>query len=139
MTRAILEAAALAIRHVAEPMLQAGIDVSAMRACGGPARSDLWNQIKADVTGFPVEVPRVRETAAVGAAIVAAVGVGVHPNLPSAIRSMTAIDRRFEPRVDTKATYDRAFEAYVALYPAIAPALRLLEAGRTAVPTGVPV
>ena len=37
---------------------------------------DAWNQIKADVTGFTVEVPRVRETAAVGAAIVAAVGVG---------------------------------------------------------------
>ena len=43
-----------------------------MRACGGPARNDGWNQIKADVTGFAVEVPRVRETAAVGAAIVAA-------------------------------------------------------------------
>ena len=139
MTRAILEAAALAIRHVAEPMLRAGIEVSAMRVCGGPARSDLWNQVKADVTGFPVEVPRARETAAVGAAIVAAVGVGAHPDLPSAIRSMTAIDRRFEPRADTKATYDRALAAYVALYPAIAPVLRLLEAERTAVPTGVPV
>jgi xylulokinase len=138
MTRAILEAAALAIRHVAAPMLQAGISVSAMRACGGPARSDLWNQIKADVTGFPVEVPRARETAAVGAAIVAAVGVGAHPDLPTAIGSMTSIGRRFEPRADTKATYDRAFQAYVALHPAIAPALRLLEAGRTDVPTGVP-
>ena len=40
-----------------------------MRVCGGPARSETWNQIKADVTGFTVEVPAVLETAVVGAAI----------------------------------------------------------------------
>jgi xylulokinase len=124
LTRAILEAAALAIRHVAEPILGAGIEVVAMRACGGPARSDAWNRIKADVTGFTVEVPRVRETAAVGAAIAAAVGVGAYPDLPSAIRGMTAIDRRFEPDPERRRIYDGVYEAYVALHPAIAPVLR---------------
>jgi sugar (pentulose or hexulose) kinase len=59
-------------------MLEAGIEVRAMRACGGPARDDGWNQIKADVTGFTVEVPRLRDRRG-RAAIVAAVGVGVHP------------------------------------------------------------
>lgn len=121
LVRAVLEAAALAIRHVAGPILEAGIDVGAMRACGGPAASDAWNQIKADVTGFTVEVPRVRETAAVGAAIVGAVGVGAHPDLPAAIRAMTAIDRRFEPDPGRVAVYDRVFEAYVDLWPAISP------------------
>ena len=124
MTRAILEAAALAIRHVAVPMLQSGLQVRAMRACGGPAADDGWNQIKADVTGFAVGVPRVRETAAVGAAIVAAVGVGAHPDLQSAIQAMTAIDRRFEPDPERAHIYDEVFEAYVGLYPAIAPVLR---------------
>jgi xylulokinase len=123
LVRAVLEAAALAIRHVAEPMLAAGIDVAAMRACGGPARAAAWNQIKADVTGFAVEVPRVRETATVGAGIVAAVGVGAHPDLRSAIRAMTVIDRRFDPDPERRATYDRVYEAYVALHPAIAPVL----------------
>ena len=37
-----------------------------MRVCGGPARSETWNQIKADVTGFTVEVPAVLETAVAG-------------------------------------------------------------------------
>jgi sugar (pentulose or hexulose) kinase len=127
LVRAILEAAALAIRHVAEPMLAAGLGVRAMRACGGPARSDAWNRIKADVTGFSVEVPRVRETATVGAAIVAAVGTGAHPDLPAGIRAMTAIDRRFEPDPERHRIYDRVFEAYVRLHPAIAPVLRRLE------------
>ena len=124
LVRSVLEAAALAIRHVAEPMLAAGIEVTAMRACGGPARAAAWNQIKADVTGFTVEVPRVRETAAVGAGILAALGVGAHPDLPSAIRAMTAIEGRFEPDPERRAIYDRAYETYVALYPAIAPVLQ---------------
>jgi xylulokinase len=128
LVRAILEAAALALRHVAAPMLEAGIEVSAMRACGGPARDDGWNQIKADVTGFSVEVPRARETAAVGAAIVAAVGIGAHPDLPAAIRAMTAIDRRFEPDPARRETYDRVYEAYVALHPAVSPVIRGLVA-----------
>jgi xylulokinase len=124
LVRAILESAALAIRHVARPMLEAGLAVTAMRACGGPAADDGWNRIKADVTGFTVEVPRVRETAAVGAAIVAAVGVGAHPDLPTAIGAMTSIDRRFLPDPEQAGIYDRLFEAYVALQPAISPVLR---------------
>lgn len=128
LVRAILEAAAFALRHVAAPMLEAGIAVTAMRVCGGPARDDGWNQIKADVTGFSVEVPRARETAVVGAAIVAAVGVGAHPDLTTAIYAMTAIDRRFEPDPERRATYDRAFEAYLALHPAVSPVIRGLGA-----------
>jgi xylulokinase len=123
LTRAVLEAAALAIRHVAVPILEAGLFVTAMRACGGPAADDGWNRIKAEVTGFPVEVPLVRETAAVGAAIVAAVGVRAHPDLPTAIRAMTSIDRRFEPEPERAAIYDRVFETYLGLYPAYGPVI----------------
>jgi xylulokinase len=128
MVKAILEAAAFALRHVAAPMLAAGIEVTAMRACGGPARDDGWNQVKADVTGFRVEVPRLLETAAVGAAIVAAVGIGAHPDLPTAIRAMTSIDRVFEPDAERRVTYDRSFAAYLALHPAVSPVIRALAA-----------
>jgi xylulokinase len=136
LARAVLEAAALAIRHVAEPMLEAGIEVRAMRACGGPARSEAWNRIKADVTGFTVEVPRVRETATLGAGILAAHGVAAHPTLESAIQAMTSIERTFEPDPGRHETYDRVFEAYVALHPAIAPILRRA-AGQASAPRTV--
>ena len=130
LVRAILEAAALAIRHVAAPMLAAGLEVRAMRAVGGPARSEAWSQLKADVTGFRVEVPRVREAAAVGAAIVGAVGVGAHPDLPAAIRAMTVIERHFEPDPERAAVYDEVFDSYVALYPALRPVTEMLVAAQ---------
>ncbi|MEO8437169.1 MAG: FGGY-family carbohydrate kinase [Chloroflexota bacterium] len=129
IARAIVEASALAIRHVAAPMLAAGVRVTALRACGGPARSAFWNGVKADVTGFPVLVPEVLETAVLGSAMVAAVGIDAHPDLTAAIHAMTRISARIEPRPEVAAVYDRAYAAYVALYPATAPVLRRLTYG----------
>lgn len=124
LARAILEASALAIRHVAEPILAAGIPVRDMRVCGGPARSETWNQIKADITGFEVAVPAVLETAVVGAACLAATGIGAYPDVPAAIRGMTRVGHRLEPRPEHSALYDAHYDAYVRLHPAIAPIVR---------------
>ncbi len=128
LTRAILEASAFAIRHVADAVIAAGAEVRAMRVCGGPARSETWNQIKADVTGFTVEVPAVLETAVGGAAIVAATGVGAWPDLPAAIRGMTRASRQLAPNPATRARYDATYDAYRRLHPAIAPIIRDLAA-----------
>jgi xylulokinase len=124
LTRAILEASAFAIRHVSEGIVEAGAPVRSMRVCGGPARSDTWNQIKADVTGFAVDVPAVLETAVEGAAIVAATGIGAWPDLPAAIHGMTRIARRLEPDATHSRTYDATYAAYRALHPAIGPIVR---------------
>jgi xylulokinase len=121
LVRAILEATAFAIRHVAEPILDAGVTVNEMRICGGPGRSDTWNQIKADVTGFRVAVPVLRDTAMVGAAILASPGVGLHRDLQEAIETIVRIDHRLEPRPATSGTYDRLFASYKALYEDLRP------------------
>ena len=127
LTRAILEASAFAIRHVAESIVAAGVEVGSMRVCGGPARSETWNQIKADVTGFTVDVPAVLETAVAGSAILAATGVGVWPDLAAAIHGMTRSSRRLEPNAANRARYDATYRAYRQLHPAIAPIVRELQ------------
>jgi xylulokinase len=109
-------------------MLAAGVRVDAMRACGGPARSDLWNQVKADVTGFRVLVPRVLETAVLGSAMLGAVAVGAAPDIEAAVRTMARIDHALEPDPGRRETYDRLYAAYTGLYPAVAPVLRPLGA-----------
>jgi xylulokinase len=132
LTRAILEASAFAIRHVAESILAAGAEVRTMRVCGGPARSETWNQIKADVTGFTVEVPAVLETAVAGSAILAATGVGAWPDVPAAIRGMIRSSRRLAPNPANRARYDATYAAYRRLHPAIAPIVRELNAANAA-------
>jgi xylulokinase len=121
VVRAVLEGAAFAIRHVAEPILAAGAPVTELRLAGGPSRSDLWARIKADVTGFTVAIPRVDETAILGAAILGAVGVGLIPDRVTGIRQMTAIERRIAPDPTTRGVYDARYATYRALYPALRP------------------
>jgi xylulokinase len=126
LARAVLESAAFAIRHVAAPIVAAGMDVREMRVAGRPAESDTWNRIKADVTGFCVGVPSVPEAAVVGAAILAWVGIGRQPDIPSAIRSMVRIPSRIEPDRSLAATYDALFEVYRSLHPRLAEASHAL-------------
>jgi xylulokinase len=120
LARAILEAAAFALRHVASPIVEAGLAVGEMRVAGGPARSEAWNRIKADVTGFPVVVPSVRETALMGAAILAQAAIAGQRDLSTLARREVRIDHRIEPDPATRDIYDSTYRRYVALYPALA-------------------
>jgi xylulokinase len=126
LARAVLEAAALALRHVAAPILAAGLRVDELVVTGGTARADTWNQIKADVLGVPVAVPAALETAVVGAAILGATAMGWHTDTVGAIEAMVRIDHRLEPDPRRRATYNALFETYVALWPAIAPTVHRL-------------
>ena len=126
LVRAVLEGAAYAIRHVAEPILAAGVSVTELRLAGGPSRSELWSRIKADVTGFPVAIPRVDETAVLGAAILAAAGAGLAADVATGVRRMTSVERRLAPDQDAHTRYSRMYETYRALYPALAPSFAAL-------------
>ncbi len=53
-----------------------GLALKQIRVVGGGARSRLWRQIKADVTGLPVALPQTTETTALGAGMLAHGGNG---------------------------------------------------------------
>ena len=122
LARAVLEAAAFAIRHVALPVGDAGLPFTELRVTGGTAASRLWNGIKADVLKVEVAVPRVTEGSLVGAAILAAVGVGAHRDLRAGIDAMVRVAERISPNADAVAAYDQAFAVYEELHARLAPA-----------------
>jgi xylulokinase len=130
LARAVLEAAALALRHLATPIMAAGVRIDELTVTGGTARSDTWNQIKADVLQVPVVVPAVREAAVIGAAILASVGLGWYVDTLAAIRAMARVDHRLEPDPTLRATYEQLFAVYSDLWPAIAPTVHRLGAVR---------
>ena len=121
LARAALEGAALALRHVAEPLAEAGAPVRELRLAGRRSAGDVWARIKADVLGVTVAIPTVGETAVLGAAILAAVGAGAVPSLEAGVVAMTSVARRVEPDPVAHARYDEAFALYRALYPALHP------------------
>jgi xylulokinase len=119
LARAVLEGTALAMRSVAEPLAAAGAPIRELRVTGRAGGSDTWARIKADVLGVPVAIPVVGDTAVLGAAILAAAGVGAVTSLEAGVAAMTSVARRLEPDPSTRATYDEAFGRYLALYPAL--------------------
>jgi xylulokinase len=119
LVRAVLEGAAYATRHVAEPLAAAGAPVTSLRLAGRPTPGDLWGRIKADVLGVPALVPAVGETAVVGAAVLAAAGVGAFPDLAAGVAAMTGVARRLEPDPTVRGAYDAAYARYRALHPAL--------------------
>ena len=127
LVRAVLEAVAYALRHVAEGMLESGARIDEMRVCGRQALSEDWNQIKADVLGVPVAVPRVREAALMGAAVLAGVGVGVLPDITEGANQMVRISGTLEPSPANHQHYTELFGVYRRLYPDLRSAFRLLD------------
>ena len=76
LLRALLEAAAYAVRHNLETMAEAGATIRRLRSSGGGVTDPLWPQIVSDVTGLPQDVRAGEARAAVGAALFAAVAAG---------------------------------------------------------------
>ncbi len=108
--RAILEGLAYALREGKERTeRRSHIPITELRVTGGGSRSDAALQLTADLFDLPVVRPHVYEASGLGAAIDAAVGLGLYPDFDTAIQEMTHAGRVFEP--DAK-----AHEVYDALY-----------------------
>ncbi|MDW8291458.1 MAG: FGGY-family carbohydrate kinase, partial [Armatimonadota bacterium] len=83
---------------------------------GGGARNLLWMQILADMYGCPIEIPLHAESStAVGAAVIAGVGVELFPDFTMA-KQVAAIERRVMPRKDGQAAYAERSAQYRQLY-----------------------
>jgi xylulokinase len=97
-------------------------------AMGGGARSDLWCQIIADITGKPVYRTLNLEAAALGAGMLAAAASGLYASIPQAVQGMADFQPRpFLPDEKRQAFYQRLYEdVYVHLFPALQPYLQNL-------------
>ncbi|MEM9312850.1 MAG: FGGY-family carbohydrate kinase, partial [Pseudomonadota bacterium] len=78
-----------------------------LRIDGGMAANDWMAQDLADMLGVPVERPAFVETTALGAAMLAAAGVGLYADLASAAAKMRGSLKRFEPEMDEATRVER--------------------------------
>ncbi len=104
--RALLEGIACRFALTLDLLRRNGIEPTMVRATGGGAKSSWWLQLKADLTGIPVEGVAQDEPGAFGAAILAGVGAGVYESVSSAVDTLVVVDRRFEPDAVRAALYD---------------------------------
>jgi sugar (pentulose or hexulose) kinase len=124
--RAIVEGLVYGLRAGREQIeRRTGRKMQRLFVSGGGSQSDAAMQITADVFGMSAQRPHVYETSALGAAINLAVGLGVHPDYPTAVAQMTRAGRAFTPDSQVQATYDALYrEVYQPLYPRLRPLYR---------------
>lgn len=119
LTRAVLEGVAFGLKDsftLIESVVGAGASQQ-VRLSGGGAKSPVWRQILADVIGAPLVTTNSTEGAAFGAALLAAVGAGIYPDVGAACAAAIRLTGETVP--NPAADYARPYAAYRGLYPAL--------------------
>ena len=120
-SRAILEASAYAVRDITDRMLGMGLTLNQIRVVGGGAKSPLWRQIKADVTGLPVAITNTSETTALGAGILALAGSGLIGSLAEAVQLTTHVVETRDPDPVNQKLYEEYYQLYRDTYFSLLP------------------
>jgi sugar (pentulose or hexulose) kinase len=121
--RAIIEGIAYALREGKERLeRRSGHNITTLKVSGGGSQSNEAMQITADIFGLAVERPHTYETSGLGAAINAAVGVGLYPDYQSALSNMTHEGDRFAPIEENVLIYNQLYkEVYLKRYDRLSP------------------
>jgi xylulokinase len=107
--RSILEAVSCMLK---ENLGYLGIDIQEIRSMGGGANSPLWCQIKSDMTEKRLVTLKTKETACLGSAIMAGVGIGAFGSVEEACEKIVKLDKVYKPSGDD---YSFVYERYCKL------------------------
>jgi sugar (pentulose or hexulose) kinase len=114
--RAVLEGVAYEVRKNILVFKSLGIEPKELRLTGGGSRSDLWNQIYADVLDVVCVRNIIEEATSLGAAILAASGAGIFPDIAKAAESICKIDKKWIPDPIHNELYMKLYDYSLDLY-----------------------
>jgi xylulokinase len=121
LVRAVLEGVAYGLRDSLELLRELGVDPQAGHVSGGGARSEQWLRIVASVLGLPVRRAVTDEGSAYGAALLGGVAAGVFRDVHEAVAACVRLDDAIEPDAHWSAAYERGYQRFRPLYPALRP------------------
>ena len=131
MSRAVVESTAFAMRDIIEVMESLGSSVDELRVVGSPGKSPVWNQIKADVTGKPIVLPKYEDAELLGDACIGLTATGRYASIAEAAEDTVSIGRTFHPDPSNTRLYDELFGVYRSAYEALKPVFSQIEAIKT--------
>ncbi len=119
--RSIMESLGYLISRNLEAIDAMGLPVKQIRTMGGGSKSEVWNQIKADITGKTLNVTySSQDTACLGAAILAGKAAGIFDSIESAVDSMVKIRKCYVPDPERRAVYLKQYEKFRLLFRSLA-------------------
>lgn len=123
--RAIMESLGYILQRNIETLGNMGISVEEIRSLGGGSKSDVWNQIKADITGKHLVTMQSKEAACLGAAILAGKAIGLFTSIDAAVKEMAMVKQVFEPNSNNKEVYKNGYAMYCKLFKDLSEAFEL--------------
>ena len=119
LVQAVLEGVSFAIRDSFEVAKSLGIPLSHSMLCGGGAKSPLWRRILANILNIRLDIPRTEEGPGYGAAMLAMVGCGVFKSVQACADALVGITSSVEPDPELAARYEKQYQKYRLIYPAL--------------------
>ncbi len=120
MIRAVVEGLDYAFLDMLKALEQgSGKKAAEVTAIGGGTRNEFWMQNKANIAACPVVTSEIEEATALGAAMLAGVGVGVYKDLQEAVSRVQKPGKVFEPNMKVVPIYAELYEIYKEIYPAL--------------------
>ncbi len=116
MAKAVMEGVCFVLRKNCEDILAKGTKISSIVATGGGAKSPVWCQLQADITGLPLEVPAVTEAGCLGAAMIAACSQGQFQSLEEAAKGVKMV-RSYIPNPSDR--IEEKYRKFCKLYEAM--------------------
>jgi xylulokinase len=121
LIRAVIEGITFGMREQIAIFRSMNIPIKQVRATGGGARSPFWRQLQSDMYDSPVVTINVSEGAALGAAILAAVGTGNYASVPQATQAIIQLHEKSKPNKKSVTLYNHQYAKFASLYPALKP------------------
>jgi xylulokinase len=115
VVRAFMESIAYDTVNTLSLLQAEGIDLQRIRITGGGARSAWWTQLKADLTGRPIEVVAHPEPGALGAALLAGYAIGLYSDLDAASQQYSGTRGVYTPDSQRAALHQERLELYCKL------------------------
>ena len=119
MTQAVYEGVSFALRDCLESAKAMGINVTESCVCGGGSKSKIWLKILSNILGIKLMQTENTEGPSFGAAILAAVAAGEYTDVRSACDKLIKITEQVEPDAELTALYEKRYEEYSKIYPAL--------------------
>ena len=116
MAGAVMEGVSFVLRKNCEHIARSGVKLRSIIATGGGAKSAIWCQMQADITGLPVSIPKEKEAACLGAAMIGAVSDGRFESYSQAVHTCVQLTHTYEPHPTER--LERKYRRFNALYKA---------------------
>jgi len=119
MVRAVMEGVTFLLKKNIALLENMNLKIDTLISLGGGAKSEVWNQMKADATGKNIHIPEYEEATSLGAAILGALANGFARNIQEAVIKWVKMKRVYTPK--NQGLYRESYRKFIDIYERLLP------------------